>query len=540
MARMFPERLPEQVESAAERRLYQALEAQLDPSYTIIFSAKWLKKRPYAGGALPGEADFVIAHPERGVLVLEVKGGGIGRQSETDAWTSRDRHGRRREIRDPVEQAKNNFYDLRRKLSEAPTTAPYHYGGGYGVVFPDILLTGSPLGPDVPREIVIDANDMSELPRAVERLLRYWLRDGAQTPGRRGVQALVELLRPTWFVRTPLALSLRSEESAFNELTEEQFRLLDFLSGQNRALITGCAGSGKTFLAIEKARRLADEGFDTLLTCFNKGLASWMRESLAPLPPNLRVQHFHELAHDLARDAGLPYQAPEEGDLSAYFNETLPELLLEATERLELRFDAIVVDEGQDFREEWWVPLMGLLAAPDEGIFYIFYDERQCIYTDEPSPPFAAAPFALTLNLRNTQAIHAQIAHHYDARVACKGPDCRPPTFVTTADVEGELDRQLRRLITDERIDVNDIIVLTAASERRSRWKQGRRIGGQSLSWTLPGGPRQVRVGTIHGFKGLERPVVILTEFDPDQQPQLALVAYSRAKSELIVIQDSE
>jgi hypothetical protein len=138
--------------------------------------------------------------------------------------------------------------------------------------------------------------------------------------------------------------------------------------------------------------------------------------------------------------------------------------------------------------------------------------------------------------LRNTQAIHAQIAHHYDARVACKGPDGRPPTFVTTADPESELDRQLRRLIIDERIDPDDIIVLTAASERRSRWKQGQRIGGQSLTWMPPNGPRQVHVATIHSFKGLERPVVILTEFEPEENQQLALVAYSRAKSELIVI----
>lgn len=537
MARMYPERLPEQVESAAERRLFQELAAQLDNTYTVIYSAKWLANYE-RGRARPGEADFLIAHPERGLLVLEVKGGGIGREAATDRWYSVDRHDRRHAISDPIEQAKRNYYALQDKLAVAPATAQHQYQGGYAVAFPDVLLSRAELGLDAPRNIVLDGDDLLNLPTAIVRLYAPWRSFVTHPPGRAGIQALVDVLRPTWFVRTPLALSLRAEEAAFQELTEERFRLLDFLAGQQRALITGCAGSGKTFLAIEKARRLAEEGFDTLLTCFNKGLAGWMREALTPLPPNLRVQHFHELAHDLARDADLPYEAPAEGDLSAYFNETLPELLLEATESLPTRFDAIVVDEGQDFREEWWIPLMGLLAAPDDGVFYIFYDERQCIYTAEPAPPFAAAPFPLTVNLRNTQAIHAQIAHHYDARVACRGPAGRPPTFVATPDVESELDRQLRRLIADEQVEPSDIVVLTAAGERRSRWKQGQRSGGQTLTWAPAAGPRQVQVATIHSFKGLERPVVILTEFDPERQPQLALVAYSRAKSELIVIRE--
>ena len=537
MARMFPERLPAGIESAAERRLYDELATQLDPSYAVIFSAKWLTQQ-HGGRARPGEADFVIIHPERGLLVLEVKGGGIGRLRETNNWYSEDRYGKRHVISDPIEQVKRNSYALIDKLATMPATARHHYQGGYAVAFPDILVGRVELGLDAPRNIVLDGDDLRDLQAAIERLYTPWRGYVTHPPGRAGVQALVEALRPSWFVRTPLALLLRDEGAVFNELTEEQFRLLDFLAGQRRALITGCAGSGKTFLAVEKARRLAEEGFDTLLTCFNKGLANWMRAALAPLPPNLRVQHFHELAHDLARDAGLPYQAPADVDLSTYFNETLPELLLEASDRLPLRFDAIVVDEGQDFREEWWIPLMGLLQAPDDGVFYIFYDERQCIFTEQPAPPFEAAPFPLTVNLRNTQAIHAQIAHHYGDDVACRGPQGRPPTFVTTSDPEGELERRLRRLTVDERVDPADIIVLTAASERRSRWKQGQRIGGQTLTWTLPSGPLQVQVTTIHSFKGLERPVVILTEFEAERQPQLALVAYSRAKSELIVIRN--
>jgi hypothetical protein len=121
MARMFPERLPEQVESAAERRLFQELAEQLDNSYTVIYSAKWLAYVE-RGRARPGEADFVIAHPERGMLVMEVKGGGIGRDAAADRWYSVDRHGVRHAISDPVEQAKRNYYGLLDKLAAAPAS----------------------------------------------------------------------------------------------------------------------------------------------------------------------------------------------------------------------------------------------------------------------------------------------------------------------------------------------------------------------------------------------------------------------------------
>jgi superfamily I DNA/RNA helicase len=310
------------------------------------------------------------------------------------------------------------------------------------------------------------------------------------------------------------------------------------LAGHRRALVDGCAGSGKTFLAIEKARRLASEGFDTLLTCFNRNLASWIRDSLDPHPDRLRVQHFHELAHQLVNQAGLQ-TIGSDADLDRYFKETLPTLLLDAIDRIDTRFEAIVVDEGQDFEAEWWVPLMGLLRAPDD-IMYVFYDSRQSIYTDAMSLPFDSDPHFLPVNLRNTQAIHRLIAPHYTGQVTtCRGPEGRAPRHLRAGDPEAALRAELHRLVHDEGIPTSDIVVLTAAGRERSRWREGQRIGNQRLTWEDAPGHDEVRVATIHSFKGLERPVVIVTESDRARGPhrdQLQLVARSRAMSELVII----
>jgi hypothetical protein len=539
MARMFPERLPDGLASTAEYDLFAAFARELDDQFTVLAGVKWLTH--HRRGSSEGEADFIVAHQQRGLLVVEAKGGRIRVDGRTGTWYSVDQHDNEHPIKNPIEQAQRNHYALLAKLRETPASAPFPWAVGHAIALPDARVRHTPLGPDVPPQIVLDSDAFGQMQAAVERLFAHALGERQTAFGSDGMQALLDVLRPSWEIQVALRAQLRSERERFHTLTEQQFFLLDFLAGHRRALIDGCAGSGKTFLAVEKARRLAREGFATLLTCFNKNLADWMREALHPLPPNLRVQHFHALAHDLIVAAGGQYHVPAEAERSRFFKHDVPELLFDLLGALQTRFDAIIVDEGQDFEEEWWMPLLALLRSEDDGICYIFYDGEQTIYTTGPALPFDSQPHFLSRNLRNTRAIHQEIAPHYAGRrVECIGPDGRKPLHLTVVDPTDTLRKQLHRLIVEEHIPAEDIVVLTAASQRRSRWQDGQRLGNLTLRWTLTPGHGEVAVATIHGFKGLERPVVIVTELDqlirPDHRSQLELVAYSRATSELITI----
>ncbi|MEX1158569.1 MAG: ATP-binding domain-containing protein [Thermomicrobiales bacterium] len=378
--------------------------------------------------------------------------------------------------------------------------------------------------------------------QAIERIMAYTLGDQQARIGAAGVRVLADIISPTWEIQVALKAQMREERERFRTLTEQQFFVLDMLASHRRALIDGCAGSGKTFLAVEKARRLANEGFNTLLTCYNKNLAASIREGLEPMPATLRVQHFHELAYELVKQAGIPNNGLG-GDSDLYFKETLPTLLLDAVDRIPDRFDAIFVDEGQDFQGEWWVPLGALLNTADD-IWYVFFDSMQTTYTDGMSLPFDSDPHFLPVNLRNTQAIHRLIEPYYAGRtVSCSGPEGRQPRIFTTADPENTVRQELHRIVSDEGIAAADVVILTGMRQRRSRWQEGQKFGNLSLTWDAQPDPNQIRVATVHSFKGLERPVVIVTEMDQasgeSRNDHLQLVACSRASRELLLIQQA-
>ena len=168
----------------------------------------------------------------------------------------------------------------------------------------------------------------------------------------------------------------KPEKGEFIRLTRQQYLILEVLNRQRRAAICGCAGSGKTMLAAEKATRLAHQGFRVLLTCFNKDLAADLRRRLNP-SPNLFIAHFYDLGYRLAKRANV---LPVSEDDEKFFSRQLPEALMEAADALEVSYHAIVVDEGQDFRDSWWLPLQMLLRDPDNGILYIFFDDNQRLY----------------------------------------------------------------------------------------------------------------------------------------------------------------
>ena len=222
-------------------------------------------------------------------------------------------------------------------------------------------------------------------------------------------------------------------------------------------------------LAAEKASRLARQGFRVLLTCFNINLAADLRLRLKR-SPNLDIVHFHELCTDLAKKARV---LPRKEDNRRYYDQQLPEALMSALGDLDIRYDAVIADEGQDFLEDWWIPLQMLLRDPDDGILYVFYDDNQRIFGRCGRFPIQQPPYLLTVNCRNTQAIHRTILHFYDAEIqpTAQGPQGRPVEVVRygrSERVAPAVRDVLHRLSADERIPSDEIAILTPLSPRTS------------------------------------------------------------------------
>lgn len=551
MARMYPNRLAEDVQSHAEKELYRRFRDDLDDSYVVFHSVNW---QTLDGRGLPrdGESDFIIAHPQRGIIVLEVKGGAIRCEPRTGQWTSTDRGGVAHRIKDPFYQVRKSKYALLDALELMLNMPQRRFNLVDAVAFPDTVIKERLPGLDKPREIVLDQLDLLGISAWVGRCLAYGRGPDSQrdtAPGEAAMEALMQLLGKSWELRPAMWGDFRREQEELIQLTQQQYQLLDLLSRHRRALISGCAGSGKTLLAVEKAQRLANQKFRVLFTCFSKSLAADLRNKL-PQMENFEILHFHDLCAEMARQADieLGWPAGNGAARQAFFDEQLPELLLEAADVLRhVRYDAIVVDEGQDFHENWWIPIQTLLRDPDEGILYIFYDDNQRIYGRLDAFPLPGPPYALTINCRNTQQIHRQVIRFYDNEVeppTARGPHGRP---IETLAIDSEDDLiptiavAVRRLMEEEQVPAEEIVVLSTL-RKRSRLHGKRDAAAKALlSDNWPPEPHKVYATTIHDFKGLESAVAILVEverwpsYGGDLQ-QLLYVACSRARNHLITI----
>ena len=152
------------------------------------------------------------------------------------------------------------MYALKAKLADNPRTATFAYPLFRGVAFPDMLVEGMHFGPDFERPLVIDSSDLDSIEPAIVRM--FSAQPLSEPLESAAIDGLLDLLQPVvQITQLGLLAEFKQGDLLMTHLTEQQFRLLGFLRHHRQVVINGCAGSGKTMLAIEKARLLAETGF---------------------------------------------------------------------------------------------------------------------------------------------------------------------------------------------------------------------------------------------------------------------------------------
>ena len=566
---------PETKGAIAERLVIERLRAVLPPTIAVIPHVRWLLRD--RGYVREGEADVVIGDPERGILVIEVKAGEIRRDHHGTWWA-----GSNRLTRSPFEQAGDSRRALIRKLGELPGwPSGLNPTAGQAIAFPDVELDSMRnrlglLGPDVDTDLIADQSmfidseaGRSELTVFVDRAFELWSGSAqTQPPGRAAIDLLVATMSEPFEISAMLRNEIAAGDSNVVKLTAEQYSLLTTLRSIRRASIVGGAGTGKTMIAAEKARRLAREGFRTLLVCFNSPLAGMLAEEVAKTAGEtglLEVKTFHQLCEDLGHEAGVLGPRPSPVG-QPWFDVTLPRALDDAIARLGPRYHAIVVDEGQDFEAGWLLSLESLLFDGREDVLYVFHDPAQALFREDVVAGLGMPEFPLAMNCRNAQPIHALIQRFAGEGLSAEAlrQDGRRPELIEAAGPEATaraLRSVLHRLRVDEGVKPWDIAVLTGARlEDSPVWHvPGRRFGnevlgnpavddkGRSLgaaAQDVPELPSDVILcDTIRRFKGLERPVIILVEVSPKDAKILDKLLYvggSRARQHLVVIGPGE
>jgi hypothetical protein len=561
----------------AERLVVERLRAALpSPEYRLYPNAEWLGPMREGGPARDGEADLVVVHEDMGILVLEVKSGAPSRDGAGRWWI-----GGHELARDPFTQARDSKHQLVRKLEELPgwppRTEPH---AGHGIALPDVDLASLPsghvfLGADAPRELVLDAEAL-ETPESirhwVERAYAFWLGDGTKgyPLGANGVRLLDEILAPTWSLHRLVRGRIEDDRSDLLAASREQGLILNRTRRIRRLEVVGPAGSGKSMLAAEKARRLAREGYRTLLVCFNQRLATSLIHELADAPApapaalgptGLDVTTFHRLCERLATEAGVlpPRPAPIP---QTWWDETLPAAAEAAIDALpNARYHAIVVDEGQDFEARWFELLERLLIDPDD-VFWVFHDPGQALIRADVVAGLGFERLELFENQRNPGSIAELAARFYrggEEPLATRTTE-RRYTVISAEPGAATLEavrKTLHRLIEEERVAPFRIAVLSGGSAGASEVWRHRRFGNACLENAalhddgssrglapedVPDEPDEVLFETIRRFKGMEREVVVLVELPTvgERLDELLYVGLTRATTELVVIAPPE
>ncbi len=329
--------------------------------------------------------------------------------------------------------------------------------------------------------------------------------------------------------------------------------VLKGIGGRRRAVVSGGAGTGKTVLAVEKARALAAQGLSVLFLCYNRPLADVLALGLAN-ETLIQAQSYHQLCDrrikqayqrgkDILKDAVEAY--PGIGEQHR-FDVQMPYALALSADVLEEAFDAVVIDEAQDFSDEYWLGVELLIKDQEEGYLYIFIDENQAIYPRKAKLPVEDEPFYLTSNCRNTAPIH-QLGYSF-----YQGSDIDPPELPGQDiiwngldKVEAQADAVAKRVhqwVKFEGLGPDDVVVLVARRPKSVAYallRQRGEMAGVEWGFEAHGQKKSVLVDTVARFKGLEAQAVVLwvgDEIVEDESWETVYVGATRAKTLLAVI----
>ena len=544
-ARFFPDLVHEERRAdprfRAEVRFYDLLGQQLPAGWTVFYNVAWLGRRWEVDRLRDGETDFILAHPDRGVLVLELKGGLITFDGSRQQWLSTDAQGVQHEITNPFYQARSGKYNLRDRLEDFLGYPRADIRLCHAVVFTGVDRPADPITEEARPEIVIGRQDLGRLRDRVCEVLAHSLGRESFLHGREIVDGLVRLLGRTVTLPNPLRSQIEDEHVEIQTLTNSQIDLFRRLQGTRRLAIGGGAGSGKTYVAVRRARDLARQGFRTLLVCHAAPLARYLRELTAG-QEGLDVLTAAELTCRF-----VPGLDPRAADA----DETFPGHLLDALAALPAPpYQSVLVDEGQDFSADWFVALQACVDGGPRGVFYVFHDtNNQTVRPGRGKLPDDLLAFDLSENVRNTQRICRAMQPYYrgDVAIAPRGPDGRAVAkypYAAAGELGQRLGGVLSQLLLVENLLARDIVVLTPRDPLATSGLPDARLPNGMRLVTDPAQvrARNVLLSSITDFKGLERPVVVVAELDdqlpadPGQRAALLYVAFSRPRNLLCLL----
>lgn len=580
--------------TSGEKRFAYRLEEKLEDDYLCWYDVSI--------GERTRHPDFVIFHPSRGLLVLEVKDWKITTLQNIDkqqAVILTDQGTKC--VPNPLEQARQYMFVITNQLERDPLLVfpngsrkgkpffPY----GHGVVFPNITrkqFEVAHLGEAIPAHLVICQDEMTESAEAEAFQQRLW----KMFPLKFTMPlTLPQVDRIRWHMFPEVRIG--EQKDLFAEDGQQSIEIPDILRvmdlqqeqlarslGEGHRVIHGVAGSGKTLILGYRAEHLAKVcQRPILILCYNRTLAAKLASVMEAkgLQDKVHAVNFHAwCVRQLdTYNAGKP---KNDGNLEAFFEACVDRVIRSVDQKLipTAQYDAVLIDEGHDFKPEWF-KLIVQMVNPHSNSLLVLYDDAQSIYNGPKKLRFSFSSVGiqakgrttiLKLNYRNTAEILAVARAFADDLLNSQeaeedqAPTVLPmsagrhgpkPLLVKLPTLYEEADFLITRLVEANKMGMpwNDMAIVYRRYGIGQQMADKLARKGIPYQWqqdkkhSYSPSHNSVKLITMHSSKGLEFPMVCIpglgVPFKEEDQLQdearLLYVAMTRATNELIMTYDA-
>ncbi|UFN44831.1 nuclease-related domain-containing DEAD/DEAH box helicase [Nocardioides okcheonensis] len=519
MARFFPSRLMGSKVTYGERMVFERLH-DLDDSWVVLSELEFLHGREKGSRLREGEADFVLLHPKRGLLLLEVKDARY--RVEGRQWYRLPKSGAESKDRSPFIQARDNRHRIDKMLVDAGVRM---VPSGYAVFFTAGRPSGR-LGPEAPSEIVVTRDQFDDVPVRIQAITSHWAAGSWKSP--QDFELAVRTLSPTVVMDSGIDYQVDVSIGELDRLTNAQVALthrqleaVRATAAVPRSLVLGAAGTGKTFVGYSYARERARAG---------------MRVAVVGTPSQLRLVTRRKLTSQ-GIICGEPYDVLSDIYGSAvanqYLGASLWETALDLVEKHGPRIDCLIVDEAQSLDSDL-LESMGELVTED-GQVVLLADPYQKDSSGTWRPPGTFETFWLTENCRNTLPIARVVSRVAGMQTPANGAPGGMPVFKVGK--SNFWDFAVNAISSDlQKLAPSDIAVLTRTAPGARRAYEALQRGGFRASTRLSSD--RISVFCIEEFRGCEAKYVayLAEDYDSADMRTIDYLSVSRACGHLVIV----
>ena len=537
MAKMIPAEIKkDEYLSSGEKEVFEALKIGLSDEWVVIYSLRWVTDDDIFLNKSNGESDFILINPNYGVMILEVKDGVI--RCINGEWSSISSSNIKRSIKDPEKQANEAKFNLLSRLKKS-NISPYITTA---VWFPDCIKEKCSLPLSMPKDIILDMMSFNSIEERIVSIFKYRAKKEGFVIRKlldSDYKKIIDILNPKVDIKMPLLRVSNKINMKYIKLNDEQNNFFENLDGNKIISVNGHAGTGKTVLAVKKAFRESEVGKKVLFLCYNDLLKQNIRQESNE---EFEVFSIHSFAEDYLKkyNEKLYNEFQENVDHEEMMNKFIKEASNNKAQK-RIFYDSIIIDEGQDFTEEWFKVIKEFLD--DNSSLCVFYDKNQMLYNKygrtDSSFLEIGTKYELNRNMRNTDEIclsSLSVIDFNKNKVKLNGVTGIEPDIIFSEDNfdnTNKLINVIRELKKNEYLRDDNITIITMEAKKKLKYKKG-------ISDVFNGA-----VESIRRFKGLESDIIIIPDIphnfmdDIDSRNSL-YVGMSRAKVHVILIIDTE